>query len=153
MPRHQAVKLVSGLPVDIVCLDTTPSNPIYRDPLFTFNKHFMLFSKHISMSLITTSYESILQNCLSNTFTKMLQSHNSAFFTIAAPNESHPSMYTLHLKCFPIKGEPRLVERLLKRLLPPLNAHVMFTWTHSHVYQHSNRMMHLLWNTTCHAMK
>ena len=44
----------SEIPVDIVCLDTTLFNPISGIRLFTFNEHFMLCSKHITVSLITT---------------------------------------------------------------------------------------------------
>ena len=38
--------------------------------LFTLNEHFMLFSKHITMILITTSYKSILQNLFVHYFYK-----------------------------------------------------------------------------------
>ena len=88
------------IPVDIVGLDTTLFNTGIR--LFSFNEHFMVFSKHITMSLITTSYKYILQTCLPNTFTKRLQSHNPTFFTISAPNESRLPVLALHLKCYPL---------------------------------------------------
>ena len=43
---------------------------------------------------------------------KIYQGHMLAFFIIAASNERCPRVDTLHLKCFPIKGEPRLVENI-----------------------------------------
>ena len=58
---------------------------------------------------------------------------------------------TLHLKCFPIKGEPRLVENISYRGYSPpkciCNGHV------PHIHIPSKNMQFLLWNHTCHAMK
>ena len=113
-----------------------------RIHLATFNKHFMLFLKLITVSLITNSitYKSICQNYFFQKFYKKnYTSHRSTFFNLTALNESCPPVYTLILKCFPKKGEPCPVKRLLKRLLP--NVHLdTFTWTHSN----SNGILHAI---------
>ena len=71
--------------------------------------------------------------------------------TIAVSNEHCLLVYTLHLKCFPIKGEPRPVENIsYKGYSPPkctCNGHV------THIHIPSKNMQFLLWNPTCHAMK
>ena len=76
-----------------------------------------------------------------------------AFFIITVSNERCPPMYTLHLKCFPIKGEPRPVENIFYRgySLPKCtcNGHV----PQIHIHIPSKNMQLLLWNPTCHAMK
>ena len=60
-------------------------------------------------------------------------------------------MYTLHLKCFLIKGEPRSIENTFYRGYSPpkcsCNGHVL------HIHIPSKNMQFLLWNPTCHAMK
>ena len=77
------------------------------------------------------------------------------FFTIASSNERRPPVYTLHLKCFAIKGEPHLVENIsYGGYSPPkctCNGHVPHI--HIHIQIPSKNMQFLLWNPTCHAMK
>ena len=92
----------------------------------------ILVYKEKSINIHTQAYAKT--SSFQSFYKKNYTGHRSAFFNLSSPNESRPPVYTLHLKCFPIKGEPSLVERLLQRLLPPLNAHAMFTWTHSHIY-------------------
>ena len=62
-------------------------------------------------------------------------------------------MCALHLKCFPIKGEPRPVENITYKgySLPKCtcNGHV----PHIHIHIPSKNMQFLLWNPTCHAIK
>ena len=74
------------------------------------------------------------------------------FFTIVASNERRPPVYTLHLKCFPIKGEPRLVKNIAyKGYSPPkctCNGHV----PHINIHIPNKNMQFLLWNPTCHEM-
>ena len=64
---------------------------------------------------------------LFHNFTKRIyQGHMLAFFTIAASNERRPLVFILHLKCFPIKGESRLVENIsYKGYSPHLSAYAM----------------------------
>ena len=68
-------------------------------------------------------------------------------------NKGHPSVCTLHLKCFPIKGEPCLVKNISSTGYSPpkctCNGHV----PHIHIHIPCENMQFILWNPTCHAMK
>ena len=118
-------------------------------------KYAILHLKTVRKSSITTLLPLLHTGIrLFHNFTKKIyQGHMSTFFTIMASNERRPPVYTLHLKCFPIKGEPRSVESIsYNGYSPPkctCNGHV----PHLHIHIPSKNMQFLLWNPTYHAMK
>ena len=142
--------------MDTELLDTTSICPIYRDHLSIFKLKiceitFKIVCKSSIMTLLLILH---VETRLFQVFTKRIyQSHMLAFFTIAASNERRPPVYTLHLKCFPIKGEPRSIENISYRGYSSpkctCNGHV----PHFHIQFPSKNMQFLLWNPTCHAMK
>ena len=101
------------------------------------------FSYHFYIPELDCSI--ILQKYLSRPYVGLL--HNCGL------NEHRPSVYTLHLKCFPIKGEQCPIENISYRSYSPpkftCNGHV----PHIHIHIPSKKMQFLLWNPTCHDMK
>ena len=113
--------------------------------------------KTVHKSLITTLLPLLhtRTRLFQSFYKKIYQSHMLAFFTIEASNEHHPPVYTLHVKCFPIKGEPRLIENISYRgySLPKCTYNSHVPHIHIHIHIPSKNMQFLLRNPTCYAMK
>ena len=75
--------------------------------------------------------------------------HNPTFFTISASNKRRPPVYTLHLKCFPIKGELCLVDNISYIGYSPPKYTCNGYVPHIHIHIQSKNMQFLLWNPTC----
>ena len=77
------------IPMGIAYLDTTRSRPIHQDPFMRI--YFAKIYKFIKTLHKSSSYNSLIYKILhlkSNFFFKMVsQSHSSAFFTPAVPDE------------------------------------------------------------------
>ena len=97
-----------GIPVSIAYLDTTISLPIHWDPfMHIYFRKIYKFIKTVHKSL---SYNPLIYKILhikSSCFffyKKVSQSHSSAFFTPAVPDECQSPVHNLHLKGDPTTG-------------------------------------------------